>query len=185
LSAACGSRAGSAGSGTGDRAGSRRTGSTGARCRSRAAPAPLPGTPVPHRSASAAGPGPAGAGPHDRRSPHTVRSRGCPGLPSQSIMGTLPSSPHRVQGITHLVAAPPCENRRVRAAAGECGRGVTMGNAVVHFEIGGPDDAPLVAFYGHLFGWKLQPFAGGGYMLIDTNGGGGINGGIGKSQTGE
>jgi uncharacterized protein len=60
-----------------------------------------------------------------------------------------------------------------------------MGNAVVHFEIGGPDDVPLVAFYGELFGWKLQPFEGGGYTLIDTNGGGGINGGIGKSQTGE
>src|SRR5262249_60620644 len=60
-----------------------------------------------------------------------------------------------------------------------------MGNAVVHFEIGGPDDAPLVAFYGELFGWKLQPFEGGGYTLIDTNGGGGINGGIGKSQTRE
>ncbi len=60
-----------------------------------------------------------------------------------------------------------------------------MGNAVVHFEIGGPDDAPLVAFYGELFGWKLQPFGGGGYTLIDTNGGGGINGGIGRSQTGE
>ena len=60
-----------------------------------------------------------------------------------------------------------------------------MGNAVVHFEIGGPDDAPLVAFYGELFGWTLQPFEGGGYTLIDTNGGGGINGGIGKSQTGE
>ena len=60
-----------------------------------------------------------------------------------------------------------------------------MGNAVVHFEIGGPDDAPLVAFYGELFGWKLRPFEGGGYTLIDTNGGGGINGGIGKSQTGE
>ena len=60
-----------------------------------------------------------------------------------------------------------------------------MGNAVVHFEIGGPDDAPLAAFYGELFGWTLQPFEGGGYTLIDTNGGGGINGGIGKSQTGE
>jgi predicted enzyme related to lactoylglutathione lyase len=60
-----------------------------------------------------------------------------------------------------------------------------MGNAVVHFEIGGPDDAPLIAFYGELFGWKLQPFEGGGYTLIDTCGGGGINGGIGKSQTGE
>ena len=60
-----------------------------------------------------------------------------------------------------------------------------MGNAVVHFEIGGPDDAPLVAFYGALFGWKLQQFGGGGYTLIDTHGGGGIGGGIGKSQTGE
>ena len=60
-----------------------------------------------------------------------------------------------------------------------------MGNAVVHFEIGGPDDAPLVAFYGELFGWTLQTFAGGGYTLIDTAGGGGINGGIGRSQTGE
>jgi predicted enzyme related to lactoylglutathione lyase len=60
-----------------------------------------------------------------------------------------------------------------------------MGNAVVHFEIGGPDDAPLIAFYGELFGWNLQPFEGGGYTVIDTCGGGGINGGIGKSQTGE
>jgi predicted enzyme related to lactoylglutathione lyase len=60
-----------------------------------------------------------------------------------------------------------------------------MGNAVVHFEIGGPDDQPLVDFYGELFGWHLQPMAGSGYALVDTRGGGGINGGIGKSQTGE
>jgi predicted enzyme related to lactoylglutathione lyase len=60
-----------------------------------------------------------------------------------------------------------------------------MGNAVVHFEIGGPDDASLGAFYGELFGWKMQPFESGGYTLIDTCGGGGINGGIGKSRTGE
>ena len=60
-----------------------------------------------------------------------------------------------------------------------------MGNAVVHFEIGGPDDQPLVAFYRHLFGWDLQAMPGGGYTLIDTRGGSGINGGIGKSQTGE
>jgi uncharacterized protein len=59
-----------------------------------------------------------------------------------------------------------------------------MGNAVMHFEIGGPDDQPLVAFYRQLFGWDLQPMPG-GYTLIDTRGGGGINGGIGKSQTGE
>ena len=60
-----------------------------------------------------------------------------------------------------------------------------MGNAVVHFEIGGPDDAPLVAYYGALFGWDLQTISGGSYTLIDTRGGGGVNGGIGKSQTGE
>src|SRR6266436_4046646 len=60
-----------------------------------------------------------------------------------------------------------------------------MGNAVVHFEIGGPDDQPLITFYRQLFGWDLQAMPGGGYTLIDTRGGGGINGGIGKSQTGE
>ncbi|HET7018262.1 MAG TPA: VOC family protein [Streptosporangiaceae bacterium] len=60
-----------------------------------------------------------------------------------------------------------------------------MGNAVVHFEFGAADDEPLVAFYRGLFGWSLQRFAGGGYTMIDTCGGAGINGGIGKSQTGE
>ncbi len=61
-----------------------------------------------------------------------------------------------------------------------------MGNAVVHFEIGAADDEPLVAFYGELFGWGLQGFpGGGGYTIIDTRGGDGINGGIGRSQTGE
>jgi uncharacterized protein len=59
-----------------------------------------------------------------------------------------------------------------------------VGNAVVHFEIGAADDGPLMAFYGELFGWGLQGF-GGGYTMIDTRGGAGINGGIGKSQTGE
>jgi len=60
-----------------------------------------------------------------------------------------------------------------------------VGNAVVHFEVGAADDGRLVAFYGELFGWGLQGFSGGGYTMIDTRGGGGINGGIGKSQTGE
>jgi predicted enzyme related to lactoylglutathione lyase len=55
----------------------------------------------------------------------------------------------------------------------------------VHFEVGAADDAPLVAFYGELFGWGLQGFSGGGYTMIDTRGGGGINGGIGRSRTGE
>jgi uncharacterized protein len=60
-----------------------------------------------------------------------------------------------------------------------------MGNAVVHFEVGAVDDGPLVAFYGELFGWGLQGFSGGGYTMIDTRGGDGINGGIGRSRTGE
>ena len=60
-----------------------------------------------------------------------------------------------------------------------------MGNAVVHFEVGAAEDGPLVAFYGELFGWGLRGFPGGGYTMVDTRGGDGINGGIGKSQTGE
>ena len=60
-----------------------------------------------------------------------------------------------------------------------------MGHAVVHFEIGGSDVEPLTSFYGQLFGWGLESIPGGGYVLIDTRGSGGINGGIGKSQTGE
>jgi predicted enzyme related to lactoylglutathione lyase len=58
-------------------------------------------------------------------------------------------------------------------------------NAVVHFEVSAPDDGPLLDFYGKVFGWRLHDFPGGGYTLIDTRGGGGINGGIGKSQAGE
>ena len=60
-----------------------------------------------------------------------------------------------------------------------------MENAVVHFEVGAADDGPLVAFYAALFGWGRQGLSGGGYTMIDTRGGGGINGGIGRSQTGE
>jgi predicted enzyme related to lactoylglutathione lyase len=60
-----------------------------------------------------------------------------------------------------------------------------VGHPVVHFEVGAADDGPLAEFYGELFGWKLQGFPGGGYTIIDTSGGSGINGGIGRSQTGE
>jgi predicted enzyme related to lactoylglutathione lyase len=62
---------------------------------------------------------------------------------------------------------------------------MAMGNAVVHFEIGAADPQPLVNFYEQVFGWDLKPMEGGGYTMIDTRGGGGINGGIGPSQTGE
>jgi uncharacterized protein len=60
-----------------------------------------------------------------------------------------------------------------------------MGNPVVHFEIGAAEDEPLVKFYGELFGWRLRTVPGVGYTLVDTAGGAGINGGIGRSHTGQ
>jgi predicted enzyme related to lactoylglutathione lyase len=59
-----------------------------------------------------------------------------------------------------------------------------MNNPVVHFEIGAADHQALVKFYGELFGWGLREVSE-GYTLIDTRGGRGLNGGIGRSGTGE
>lgn len=56
-----------------------------------------------------------------------------------------------------------------------------MGNAVVHFEIGGADDGSLVAFYGELFGWRPETAADDGYRMLDTQAGAGIGGGIGRA----
>jgi predicted enzyme related to lactoylglutathione lyase len=54
-----------------------------------------------------------------------------------------------------------------------------MAHAVVHFEIGGPDDQQLAEFYSALLGWGMHGVP--GYTLVDTRGGSGINGGIGNS----
>ena len=59
-----------------------------------------------------------------------------------------------------------------------------MGNPVVHFEVGSADHQRLVAFYGALFGWALREVSD-WYTLIDTRGGAGLNGGVGRSNTGE
>ena len=59
-----------------------------------------------------------------------------------------------------------------------------MGNAVTWFEVGAADDRLLTAFYGKLFGWELRPAAD-GYTMVNTLLGAGINGGIGRSRTGE
>jgi predicted enzyme related to lactoylglutathione lyase len=59
-----------------------------------------------------------------------------------------------------------------------------MANPVVHFEVGAADHQRLVEFYGRLFGWGLREVSE-GYTLIDTRGGRGLNGGIGRSGTGE
>ena len=59
-----------------------------------------------------------------------------------------------------------------------------MGNPVVHFDISGPNAEELQNFYGDVFGWKITPVPEMDYALVDTQGGTGINGGIGGSQGG-
>jgi len=59
-----------------------------------------------------------------------------------------------------------------------------MGNPVVHFDISGPDAEALQSFYGELFGWKIDPVPEMNYALVDTQGGSGINGGIGTPPGG-
>jgi uncharacterized protein len=59
-----------------------------------------------------------------------------------------------------------------------------VAHAVVHFEIGGPDDAQLAEFYAGLLGWDMRPISGIDYRLVDTCGGTGINGGVQKRADG-
>jgi predicted enzyme related to lactoylglutathione lyase len=59
-----------------------------------------------------------------------------------------------------------------------------MGSAVIQFEIGGPDDQLLAAFYRQLFGWEMTPIPGANYTLIAASGAG-IRGGLGRSRTGQ
>lgn len=59
-----------------------------------------------------------------------------------------------------------------------------MAHAVVHFEIGGPEDQQLAEFYSGLLGWGMRPIPEVGYTLVDTRGGAGINGGVEKRADG-
>jgi uncharacterized protein len=60
-----------------------------------------------------------------------------------------------------------------------------MGRPVTHFEILGQDTAALRRFYGQAFGWKLgDPDSAMDYAMVETGGGGGIGGGIGKAPQG-
>src|SRR5437899_11021116 len=43
-------------------------------------------------------------------------------------------------------------------------------NAIVHFDISGPEEDALRSFYAELLGWKVDP-QGPGYALVDTPGG--------------
>jgi uncharacterized protein len=49
-----------------------------------------------------------------------------------------------------------------------------MGRPVVHFEIGCRDNAKATEFYARLFDWRVTPA--GPAAMIDTGGGGGVNG---------
>ena len=57
-----------------------------------------------------------------------------------------------------------------------------MPNKVVHFEIETRDPDALGKFYQQLFGWNVQSIPDSAYTIIDTVGGRGINGGIGKAE---
>jgi predicted enzyme related to lactoylglutathione lyase len=62
-----------------------------------------------------------------------------------------------------------------------------MGNPVVHFEIMANNAAATRDFYTRAFGWQFENAPGAGeveYKLVNTNGNGGIRGGIGKSPAG-
>jgi len=48
--------------------------------------------------------------------------------------------------------------------------GARQANAVVHFDIAGPDEAPLRRFYAELLGWDVRP-QGPGYALVASPGG--------------
>ncbi len=52
-----------------------------------------------------------------------------------------------------------------------------MTNPVVHWELGAKDAAKMGAFYGELFGWKIEHNAAMNYRMVDT-GDQGLGGGI-------
>jgi predicted enzyme related to lactoylglutathione lyase len=59
-----------------------------------------------------------------------------------------------------------------------------MKNPVVWFEVVGKDGGALQRFYTDLFGWKIDGAAGDMDYGLVAAGGGGIGGGVGKTQDG-
>jgi uncharacterized protein len=59
-----------------------------------------------------------------------------------------------------------------------------MGYPVTWFDVGAAEDGILRSFYREVFGWSIEPAAE-TYAIIDTEGGEGINGGVGRSGTGD
>ena len=59
-----------------------------------------------------------------------------------------------------------------------------MGMPVTWFEVNGPKPEQTAKFFSDLFGWHTETVEG-GYILIDTHAGRGINGGFGKPAEGQ
>jgi predicted enzyme related to lactoylglutathione lyase len=60
-----------------------------------------------------------------------------------------------------------------------------MGDPVVHFEIAGPDHEGTAKFFADLFGWEvLRTIPEMFYTTVDTQAGGGVNGGFGSPPNG-
>ena len=57
-----------------------------------------------------------------------------------------------------------------------------MGNAVVHFELGGQNGGELQSFYAEQFGWKIDASNPMQYGMVDTGSKSGIGGGISAAQ---
>jgi predicted enzyme related to lactoylglutathione lyase len=64
------------------------------------------------------------------------------------------------------------------------GKGLIMGNPVVHWEINAKDGSKLRSFYASLFDWKIDADNPMNYGMVDTGGTGGIAGGIGQTEGG-
>jgi uncharacterized protein len=55
---------------------------------------------------------------------------------------------------------------------------IAMGNPVVHWELMSKEPEKVAAFYEKLFGWRIEHRPEMNYRIVDTQGEGGINGGI-------
>ncbi len=60
-----------------------------------------------------------------------------------------------------------------------------MGQPVVHFEFWSPEPEKTTAFYTDVFGWKINYNPELTYWLVETQGEGGINGGMFKPHEGD
>ena len=57
-----------------------------------------------------------------------------------------------------------------------------MGRPAVHWEFMSKEPAKVAGFYEKIFGWKIQHMPEMNYRLVETEGSGGINGGILKPE---